>query len=130
MIGRPGRGGFSTVTAYLMVRDVDPVVAFMTEAFEATEVYRTTGSAGGQHVEMQVGNSRVMLGGSQPGGTTPVPTCLFLYVEDTDSVYEKALAAGARSMLEPDENFEEKRGAAVVDPFGNQWFIATHDPAH
>lgn len=126
MIGKPGREGFGTVTSYLMVREVDPVVTFMTEAFEATEVYRTTGSAGGQHVEVQIGDSRVMLGGSQPGGTTPVPVCLFLYVEDTDRVYHSAIAAGATSMLEPDDHFEEKRGAAVTDPFGNQWFIATH----
>jgi len=129
MIGAPGRAGFGTVTAYLMVEHVDPVVSFLKEAFDATETYRTTGSMGGTHAEVQIGDTRLMLGGDAPSGTTAVPVCLFVYVEDTDAVYASAVAAGATTMLEPGPNFEEKRGAAVTDPFGNQWFIATHEPA-
>lgn len=125
MIGEPGREGFGTVTPYFMVERVDPVIDFMEEAFDATTVYRTTGSAGGQHVEVQIGDSRVMLGGDTPGGTRAVPQMVFLYVEDTDAVYEAAIAAGATTMIEPGENFEASRGAAVVDPFDNTWFIAT-----
>jgi uncharacterized glyoxalase superfamily protein PhnB len=125
MIGHPQREGFGTVTPYLMVRHVDPVVEFLVAAFDATETFRTTGAAGGNHVEVEIGDSKIMLGGDTPGGTDPVPTVLFLYVQDTDSVYESALDAGAQSMIEPGENFDEARGAGVRDPFGNQWFIAS-----
>ncbi|HKK53433.1 MAG TPA: VOC family protein [Myxococcota bacterium] len=128
MIGRPVRRGFHTVTPYLFVEHVDPVIDFMTAAFDARVTYRTTGSAGGRHVEVQIGDSKIMLGGDTPGGVEAESATFFLYVEDADAVYESALEAGADSMMPPDRNFEEKRGAAVVDPFGNRWFIATHDP--
>lgn len=128
MLGNPQRPGFGTVTPYLTVRHVDPAVEFMTQAFAATETYRATGAAGGTHVEVQIGDSKIMLGGDTPDGTEPRSASLFLYVEDTDAVYERALEAGAESMIEPGENFEAARGAAVVDPFGNRWFIATHAP--
>ena len=128
MIGAPGRPGFYTVTPYLMVVHTEPVLDFLRRAFLAEEVYRTTGGAGGTHIEVQIGDSKVMLGGDTPGGNAAVPVCLFVYVEDTDAVYEAALEAGATSMIPPGDNFEEKRGAGVIDPFGNQWFIATHAP--
>jgi PhnB protein len=121
------REGFGTVTPYLMVHAVDPVVSFLEEAFGATETHRTTGGGGGTHVEVRIGDSMLMMGGDRPDGGDGVPTSLFVYVEDCDEVYESALAAGAESMMEPGPNFDEPRGAAVVDPFGNQWFIATHD---
>lgn len=128
MIGTPGRPGFGTLTPYFMVERSAPVVAFLREAFGAEVLYETTGGAGGAHVELQIGDTRVMVGGDVPGMST-VPICLFVYVEDTDAVYESALAAGANAMLPPGPNFQEARGAAVTDPFGNQWFIATHDSA-
>ena len=77
MIGAPGRSGFGTVTPYLMVEHVEPVVEFLIEAFDATETYRTIGSIGGIHAEVQIGDTRLMLGGSAPSGTTAVPECLF-----------------------------------------------------
>lgn len=126
MIGQPGREGFSTVTPYLMVEHVDPVVQFLQDAFEATEVYRSTGSAGGLHVEVQIGDAKIMLGGDTPHGSRGVPTMLFLYVEDTDAVHAAALQAGATEMMPPEDgNFEAARGSAVTDPFGSTWFIAT-----
>lgn len=77
---------------------------------------------------MQIGTSRIMVDGDVPnrqGGSNSLPAMFFLYVADTDAVYQAALSAGAKSMMEPDERFQEKRGAAVTDPFGNTWFIAT-----
>lgn len=127
MIGESGRPGFQTLTPYLMVERSAPVVAFLQAAFRGEVVYESTGGSGGAHVEIEIGDARLMIGGDVPG-MNAVPVCLFLYVEDTDAVYESALRAGATSMLEPGPNFEESRGAAVRDPFGNQWFIATHDP--
>ena len=127
MIGTSGRPGFGTVTPYFMVQETAPLVAFLQAAFDATVTYQTTGGSGGNHIEVQMGDTRLMIGGDAPGMNT-VPGCLFVYVEDTDAVYQSAIEAGATSMLEPGPNFEESRGAAIVDPCGNQWFIATHDP--
>ena len=125
-IGAPRREGFGTVTPYLMVDSVHAFVSFLQKAFGARETFRSVGSAGGLHCEVQIGDSRIMMGESNSNNAAPA--MLFLYVADTDAVYQAALAAGAKGMMEPaDGRFEEKRGAGIGDPFGNTWFIATHD---
>ena len=124
MIGKPIREGFHTVTPYLIVGDAEGLVNFVKQAFEATETFRTTGAAGGLHVEVRLGDSMVMIGGAS--GVEPMPTMLFLYVEDVDAVYRSALTAGATSIMEPaDQPFSDRMGG-VQDAFGNQWYIATH----
>ena len=119
MIGEPGRKGFGTVTPYLMVEAVEPVVEFLRQAFGAEETFRTPGAAGGTHVEVRLGTSMLMLGGPAPSQ----PCSLFLYVSDVDAVYQSALSAGATSLMEPGEHFGEARGAGVRDPFANSWFL-------
>jgi uncharacterized glyoxalase superfamily protein PhnB len=56
----------------------------------------------------------------------PMPSCIYLYVQDTDAAYKKALQAGGLSLLEPADQFYGDRNAGVQDPAGNQWWIATH----
>jgi uncharacterized glyoxalase superfamily protein PhnB len=51
---------------------------------------------------------------------------LHLYLEDTDATYQRALAAGANSLQEPENQFYGDRTAGVQDSFGNQWWFATH----
>jgi PhnB protein len=48
------------------------------------------------------------------------------YTEDCDGIYRKALGAGAKSVREPTDQFYGDRMAGVEDPFGFQWYIATH----
>ena len=128
MLGSPNRDGFHTVTPYLMVVDPDGLVAFLESAFEAEISYRTTGGGGGDHVELQIGDSRVMVGGGCPVGEDQ-PAALFLYADDVDGLHDRAVRAGATSILEPaDGRFGEERGAGVVDPAGNQWFFGRHGP--
>lgn len=128
-LGPPNRDGFHTVTPYLMVVDPDAFIAFLVAAFAAEVTYRTTGGAGGQHVEVQIGDSRIMVGGGGPVEEDH-PTSLFLYVGDVDGLHDRAVRAGATSMMPPaDGEFEEQRGAAVVDPVGNRWFLGQHGPA-
>ena len=55
-----------------------------------------------------------------------LPSGFYLYVPDTDAVYEAALRAGASSTLEPADQFYGDRNAGVQDPWGNNWWIATH----
>lgn len=128
MIGAPNRDGFHTVTPYLMVVDPGGLVGFLESAFAAEVTYRTTGSGGGQHIELQIGDSRIMVGGRDPVEQDQ-PAALFLYVDDVDGLHDRAVQAGATSIIEPaDGEFEEQRGAGVVDPAGNQWFLGQHGP--
>lgn len=128
MLDASNRGGFHTVTPYLMVVDPDGFVTFLESAFEAEVTYRTTGGGGGDHIEMQIGDSRIMVGGGGPVEEDR-PAALFLYVDDVDSLHDRAVQAGAISILEPaDGRFGEERGAGVVDPVGNQWFLGRHGP--
>lgn len=115
--------GFHTVTPYLMAPDADGLVEFMGQTFGATEVFRARGAKGGTHVEVRVGDSMVMIGGYQ--GMQPQPAAIFLYVEEVDDVYARALEACATSTEEPADRPEGDRRAGVADPFGNSWFIAT-----
>jgi len=55
-----------------------------------------------------------------------MPTVLYLYVDDTDATYQRALEAGATSLMEPADQFYGDRNAGVEDPTGNHWWIATH----
>jgi uncharacterized glyoxalase superfamily protein PhnB len=60
------------------------------------------------------------------GERKPMPSGIYLYVNDTDAVYKRALQAGATSLMEPADQFYGDRSAGVQDPCGNQWWIATH----
>ena len=116
--------GYHTVTPYLTVKRAEQLVEFVKQAFGATEVFRTIGSAGGLHAEVTIGESKLMIGGYET--VEEIPTALHLYVPDADVVYQRALDAGATSVEEPVDQFYGDREAGVKDPTGNIWWIATH----
>jgi PhnB protein len=120
------RQGFHTITPYLIVREATELIDFVKQAFSAEELYRGTGSAGGVHAEVKIGDSIVMLGGGGTWSGTPTPTGIHLYVEDADAVYERALQAGAVSLYHPVDQPYGDREASVKDLSGNHWYIATH----
>src|SRR5580765_1882565 len=93
--------GIRSVTAYLAVRPAIELIEFVKQAFGARELLRTTGSDGGTHAEVQIADTKVMIGGGGAWGGTPTPTALHLYVPDADRVYQAALAAGAVSLRSP-----------------------------
>jgi PhnB protein len=122
---KPLPQGFHTVTPYLTVRQAPELLDFLKGAFDAEELLRTTGSAGGMHAEVRIGDSMLMIGGGGAWSGTPMPTALHLYVTDTDAAYKRALELGATSIHEPmDQNYGE-RSATVKDLAGNNWYIAT-----
>ena len=90
------RPGYQTITPYLTVRRAEQLVEFVKTVFGGTEVFRTTGSAGGLHAEVTIGDSKLMIGGYE--NVEEIPTALHLYVPDADAVYQRALAAGATSL--------------------------------
>jgi uncharacterized glyoxalase superfamily protein PhnB len=98
----------------------------MEKAFDAKETFRMNTPDGSvSHAEVRIGDSVVMVG--EAGAAWPArPSALNLYVPDVDATYRAAVAAGGTSQDEPADQFYGDRRATVVDPAGNQWFIATH----
>jgi PhnB protein len=122
----PGaREGFNSVTPYLAVRRAAELIDFVKEAFEATETLRARGSAGGIHAEVRIGDSMVMIGGGPEVEFEETPAAIHLYVKDVDTVYRRALEAGATSLAEPVDHEYGERGASLKDLAGNHWYIAT-----
>ncbi|MCM3873824.1 MAG: VOC family protein [Pyrinomonadaceae bacterium] len=121
---QPMSPSYHTIAPYLTVRKAGQLVDFVTSVFDGIEVFRTTGSAGGLHAEVTIGDSKLMIGGYE--GVEEQPTALHLYVPDADAVYQRALAAGGTSLEEPVDQFYGDREAGIKDPTGNVWWIATH----
>ena len=120
------RTGIRSVTPYLAVRPAGELIEFVKRAFGAQELLRTTGTGGGIHAEVRIGDTKIMIGGGGAWSGTPTPTGLHLYVPDADGVYRAALGAGADSLYGPVDQPYGDREASVKDVAGNQWYIATH----
>jgi PhnB protein len=125
------RPGFTAVTPYARVQDIERLIAFAKEVFAAEEVERSQGSAGGIHCELRIGDSMVMVGGGAPPDATgrllPARSvALHVYVDDVDAAYQRALDAGAESLGAPYDTHYGERAGFVKDPTGNEWYIATH----
>jgi PhnB protein len=116
--------GFHTVTPYLAVQDASALIHFLKQAFEANEHHRITGQDESiTHAELQIGDSVVMLSDAR-GEFKPMPGMLYLYVDDVDVVYQRAIQAGAASLREPTDEAYGDRVAGIKDMCGNQWWIA------
>lgn len=128
--------GYHSILPYLTIKNADKAIEFYKKAFNAKETGRLTSPDGKvAHAELQIGDSRIMLseehsewGGksAQTLGGTPVTICL--YVENVDEVFNKAIAAGAKTdnNMEVKDQFYGDRTGAVTDPFGQKWMIMTH----
>ncbi|HYR52974.1 MAG TPA: VOC family protein [Candidatus Dormibacteraeota bacterium] len=119
--------GYRNVTPYLINEGVEKVIHFLRQAFGAAEKYPPMKRPDGtiMHVEMRVGDSVIMMG-EATSEYRPMPACLYVYVEDVDSTYQRALRAGATSVVDPRDQFYGDRSAGVRDSAGNVWWIATH----
>jgi len=123
---KPKPERYHTVTPYLMVKGVAKLLDFLKAAFDAEEIERNPGPDGTvMHAEVKIGDSIVMMG-EATDKWQPVPCSLYLYVDDTDAVYTRAVHAGATSVMEPADMFYGDRNAGVKDASGNFWWIATH----
>ena len=136
MVGevKPVPEGFHTVTPYVTIGGAYEAIEFYKKAFGAEEIFRWADPDGRvRHAEIVIGDSPIMLTDEAPdfgmygprslGGS---PVHMFLYVEDVDAVFERAITAGATELM-PVENSEDgDRRGGVTDPFGHVWYIATH----
>jgi PhnB protein len=119
--------GYHTVTPYLLVQDAEKLIDFVIKVFDAKETVRMSmpnGTIG--HAEVRLGDSVIMLSEAQGGEYKPMPTGIYLYVENCDAIYKLALEAGATSIMQPTDQFYGDRSAGIKDHFGNHWYIATH----
>jgi PhnB protein len=124
--------GLNSVNVYMHPLRAEPVIAFLKQAFGAQELAKYASPDGVvHHAQVRVGNSVVEMGEAH-GEYAPMPSMFYLYVPDVDSVYRRAVAAGATSSEEPTDQPYGDRTAGVKDVFGNQWSIATpiKDVAH
>lgn len=113
--------GFHAATPFLYVADARKSIDFVTRAFGGAETsYHDLGD-GHVHAEFRIGDSMVML-----GQTEPAPASIYLYVDDVDAAYARAIAAGGKSVEAPVDKPYGDRSATVVDPCGITWFIAAH----
>jgi PhnB protein len=123
---KPIPDGFHAVTPYLVVKDVGKEIEFLQKAFDAKVRYRMDMPSGcTSHAEVQIRDSIVMMGMASEQHPA-MPVMLYLYVEDCDAAFKKAVAAGGKSMQEPKTMFYGDRSGAVTDESGNQWWVATH----
>jgi PhnB protein len=125
MAVKPIPEGYHSITPYLTVQGVSQMIDFLKQAFDAQEIHRLAGPDGKiMHAEIRIGDSPVMLGEAR-GEWKPTPTTLYLYVQDADAVYQRAVKAGSASLHAPTDQFYGDRTAAVTDSSGNMWHIAT-----
>ena len=111
--------GWHSITPRLITNDVPQLVDFLTKAFDAT------GDASREPCQIRIGDSLLMV--SSSGVREVMPTFLYLYTEDADETYRRALEAGAESIEAPQDMPYGDRRAMVKDPAGNIWQIATHN---
>ena len=124
--------GYTTVTPSLMFRDASKAIDFYKRAFGAQERMVMKGPDGKvAHAEVLIGNSIVMLADEMQGfraveslGGSPVS--FYLYFEDADAAFQKAIAAGAKAMMPVTDMFWGDRMGHLTDPFGFGWNIASH----
>ncbi|MBA3510783.1 VOC family protein [Sphingomonas sp.] len=126
--------GYHSVTPYIIVDDAKAAIDFYARAFGASEKFRLPMGDKIGHAELQIGDSVVMLADEFPerdirgpkarGGAT---SSLMIYVDDVDSVFQRAIDAGGRADGEGvKDQFYGDRSGTLVDPFGHKWTIATH----
>jgi PhnB protein len=126
MAVKPIPDGYHSVTPYLMVQGVAALIDFLKQAFGGDEIFRMPRPDGAiMHAEVKIGDSMIMMGEAM-GEHQPMPGSIYLYVNDADAVYQRALQAGATTMMEPGDQFWGDRQAGIKDPVGNFWWIATH----
>src|SRR5215831_17554671 len=110
--------GWHTVTPRIVARNTKQLVEFLKQVFAASGEYRQSVPS-----EIKIGDSIVMI--SDAGVRDPMSAFLYVYVEDVDVTYQRAVDAGVRALESPSETPYGDRRCMVEDRWGNTWQIAT-----
>jgi PhnB protein len=133
-MAKPIPDDYPRVTPYLIVDGASAAIDFYSSVLGATERMRLAGPDGRVgHAELDLGDSVIMLADENPdmdvrgprtvGGT---PVTLHTYVEDVDSVFARAVQAGAKALRPVEDQFYGDRSGRFEDPFGHRWDVASH----
>ena len=123
---KPIPDNFPRVSPYLLVKECAETIEFLKFVFGAEEREKMTLPDGTiNHAEVAIGNSVIMMGKATEDHK-PQNAMLYIYVEDTDAMYKRAIEKGAVSIMEPANQFYGDRTAAVKDSNGVSWWIASH----
>lgn len=134
MAVKPIPEGFHTLTPHLVVRDASRAIEFYKKAFGANMLGVHKAPDGKiMHASLQIGDSMLMLNDEFPQGT-PSPNSpgggtsvsIFLYVDNVDALFNKAVSAGATVEMPLENMFWGDRFGSIKDPFGHLWSLATH----
>ena len=130
---KPIPDGYHSVTPYLICDGAADAIEYYKKAFGATELFRMDHEGKVGHAELKIGDSPIMLADEYPqmgyrspkslGGTA---VSIMIYVEDVDTVYQRALDAGATEVKPLQDQFYGDRSGTLTDPFGHVWTVATH----
>jgi PhnB protein len=122
--------GYHTVTPHLVLDNAAQALEWYKKALGAEEISRSTGPDGKiMHAELRIGDSRIMMNdvmvGKGPAAYGGSPASLWLYVEDCDALFNRAVAAGAKVTVPMADQFWGDRCGGISDPEGYTWSIAT-----
>jgi PhnB protein len=122
--------GYHTITPQLTLDNAAQAIDWYKKALGAEEVGRSTGPDGKiMHAEIKIGDSRIMVNdvmmGKGPTAYGGSPASLWLYVTDSDALFQRAVNAGATVQMPLADQFWGDRGGAVKDPAGYTWWIST-----
>lgn len=133
---KPIPDGFHSLTPHMVVKGAAKAMEFYAKAFGAEEVMVMKDPSGQfiVHGEMKIGNSIFMMcdempsceGMGSPESLNGTSVTIHLYVENADAAFQKALDAGATTVMPLMDAFWGDRYGQVKDPFGHRWSIATH----
>jgi PhnB protein len=136
-MAKPGKAippGYHSVTPSLVVAGAAKAIEFYQKALGAQELMRFPGPDGKlMHAEIKVGDSVIMLSDEMPeqGGRSPIsfggtPVSFFIYQDNVDAGWKRALDAGAKVIMPLQDMFWGDRTGCVEDPFGHHWWLAQH----
>jgi len=122
--------GYHSITPQLTLDNAAETIDWYTKALGAEELSRSVGPDGKiMHAELKIGDSRFMVNdvmmGKGPGAFGGSPASLWVYVENSDALFGRAVDAGAKVQMPIDDQFWGDRAGAVADPAGYTWWIAT-----
>jgi PhnB protein len=127
--------GLHTITPQLTLDHAAEAIDWYKKALGAEETSRATGPDGKiMHAELRIGDSRIMVNDAMMGGKGPIalggsPASLWIYVEDCDALFNRAIKAGGQvahgGMGEMQDQFWGDRSGSFKDPSGYTWTIAT-----
>jgi PhnB protein len=126
--------GYHTVTPSIVVAGAGKAIDFYKKALGAEEKMRFPGPDGTvMHAEIRIGDSIIMLGDEMPGqgGKGPksyggTPVSFFIYSENVDAAWKRAVDAGGKPIMPLADQFWGDRAGCFEDPFGHRWWLAQH----